>query len=1481
MNPMTAKQISDLNLMNSQSFAAELGKRLDIAQPKLGAPINAVKAKATLSINGVVTHGETITIDNPAVTGTDTYEFLATADQVVSKTGNKAVNINTSTTKATVTLTVDTQPVAAQTMTIGTKLYTFVAVGADNADGKISVGADLAAAKVNIVAAINGSGFNQAHPQVTAAAFSGNTCLITAKVGGTIGNYIVSTETMTGGNNAFSSAKLVGGTDCSAENAVTALVASVVLSDTQNVNAINGAENTVVFDVDTAGVSGNSVVITENLTNGEVTSFSGGINGTLGFMGEIRVVSSGIYIASADNTITGSNWKFIPITKNDVYVYSSDIGLIGDGLTNNSTRLISWFAELNGVYTTLVVSPGSYLLDSDITFPSNVSITILYGAYFKRGVGVSITMSNNKFEAGTWKCFELGTDVVSIGTLDVTIAYPEWFGALGDGSTDDTLPLQIAINTFAGKCPVFISSKTYVVDSLKLKQDLTLKGEGRLSKLLQKTSAQYAVTINKEGFTSDVNNNMKNVLLEGLHLEGTVATQGFSEYYHLLIAFAVTDLTIDRCYFTGWRGDAICLRGENASVETECHNKNIIIKNCKFDGINNDNRQAISVLDVDTIHIDNNEFKNCTRSNMPGAIDFEPNNFVFPILKHIKVSNNRFYNVGGGIGVITIYVQKTQLELTTPIDDIVIEGNLIDGAIHTTSGIYFKQGSTNITRSSPNVNLIIRHNSIQNIIGKPLYIQFCNNCRVHNNRFINADGFITFGYAATNNIDVKFNDNYCKLLGKTGGMGLRFGEIEDLDVEGNTFIDFSKGTAGENYFIDFGVTSESKFVSIKNNRFISTRGTAFWAIQKEATHNFNPSGNRFEGNTLNGMSSAFKAYATTVNYGFDNSGRTSINTALTSVLSTLGSTNRGIVLFPAGSYLLDANITISTNVTIKMELGAKFIGAVGSETFTMYGVIEAGTYPIFENIIVTGNPKNDEIYAEWFGAKGDNINDDTVAINKAITAFSRVTLINKYKTTTAISLLTDDLLNGKSLSSEINCSENITIIDMTNAIRCTIRDINIKVPISSTATVIKLNGTVSQVKENYIKDIRITAEGFSSFIGLHLTSSLEAAGVYNNQFSNIFMRYPGIGILIDTYATNGWVTNNQFTQIGMQGFKTYGIKMDKGTGLQISNMTFSNIVLNDSNTTEATRYGVDLAGFGHSFHGLTGFNDGSTGTFKMVTGYSPSTIIDFASAEGAWTINDLLKFQSRGQVMWNKSPAGVVGLQSVRQSGQNLFMDPMFKMGTKDWNMNNGMTVTQTADDTVSTGNKLVLTKNSASRANFYYNLKNPKAYRGKVLTFVAEVKTSNLSASLLYITDSTNTSTGGAHSGNGERTLLSVSKLISDTTTSVLLAITLDGVDTNTSDVFWVGCMVGSECPMTPFGEIEERNKNIGTFTLGSAETSKTIPHGLSRTPSPADITIVPTSNLGTTAKWYITTTSTNIVITFNAAPGSDVSFAWKANYC
>lgn len=109
--------------------------------------------------------------------------------------------------KAAGTLSMATKPTATDTVTIGDRVYEFVAAVADVAaetNVPVLIGADVAASKVNLVAAITAD----TNAVVTVAAFSGDNMVATAKAKGTAGSLIATTETFTDETDAWGAATL-------------------------------------------------------------------------------------------------------------------------------------------------------------------------------------------------------------------------------------------------------------------------------------------------------------------------------------------------------------------------------------------------------------------------------------------------------------------------------------------------------------------------------------------------------------------------------------------------------------------------------------------------------------------------------------------------------------------------------------------------------------------------------------------------------------------------------------------------------------------------------------------------------------------------------------------------------------------------------------------------------------------------------------------------------------------------------------------------------------------------------------------------------------------------------------------------------------------------------------------------------------------------------------------------------------------------
>jgi len=152
--------------------------------------------------------------DSVAAAGTLTMDIKPTA--LTASQGTLTMDTNPSAgVAAQGTLTIVEPVTDADTFTLDAKVYTLQTALTD-VDGNIAIGANEAATKLNIVAAINRTGTPGTdyagamtiHPTISAAAFSVDACVLTAKTKGTAGNALVSTETFTDVGNVFDAATL-------------------------------------------------------------------------------------------------------------------------------------------------------------------------------------------------------------------------------------------------------------------------------------------------------------------------------------------------------------------------------------------------------------------------------------------------------------------------------------------------------------------------------------------------------------------------------------------------------------------------------------------------------------------------------------------------------------------------------------------------------------------------------------------------------------------------------------------------------------------------------------------------------------------------------------------------------------------------------------------------------------------------------------------------------------------------------------------------------------------------------------------------------------------------------------------------------------------------------------------------------------------------------------------------------------------------
>ena len=119
---------------------------------------------------------------------------------------------------------------------------------------------------------------------------------------------------------------------------------------------------------------------------------------------------------------------------------------------------------------------GDWLITSPLTIPAHITVEIPHGVRLSVGAGVTLTLAASP-RAGDYAIFT-GDGQVSLSA--VTSPVPaEWFGAVGDGTTNDSPALA---KLFASLAPHMrlATGKPYVACNLQLSHRVRLDGDGTL-----------------------------------------------------------------------------------------------------------------------------------------------------------------------------------------------------------------------------------------------------------------------------------------------------------------------------------------------------------------------------------------------------------------------------------------------------------------------------------------------------------------------------------------------------------------------------------------------------------------------------------------------------------------------------------------------------------------------------------------------------------------------------------------------------------------------------------------------------------------------------------------------------------------------------------------------------------------------------------------------------------------------------------------
>ena len=217
----------------------------------------------------------------------------------------------------------------------------------------------------------------------------------------------------------------------------------------------------------------------------------------------------------------------------------------------------------------------------------------------------------------------------------------------GTSRYDCTSGIQAAIN---GASKVFVPPGVYLTKQLNLKSDVEFYGAGPSSELRAYDSSMacqflLAMYIRDEG-TTNTADNMRNISVHHLKLNGRVAEFGYQPFYYLLAVNATSDMKVQQVTFYGFRGDGMYV-GSGTLHDSQRHNQRVSVQNCLFDGVVKSNRNGLSVIDCDGLTVDHCVFQNIGNAKLAssvGGIDFEPDH-DWSIYRNIVIRNCSFKNI--------------------------------------------------------------------------------------------------------------------------------------------------------------------------------------------------------------------------------------------------------------------------------------------------------------------------------------------------------------------------------------------------------------------------------------------------------------------------------------------------------------------------------------------------------------------------------------------------------------------------------------------------------------------------------------------------------------------------------------------------------------------------------------------------------------------------------------------------------------------
>jgi len=406
------------------------------------------------------------------------------------------------------------------------------------------------------------------------------------------------------------------------------------------------------------------------------------------------------------------------------------------------------------------------------------------------------------------------------------------------GDRDDTAAFERALAT--GR-PVHVPAGHYEIADCRLGNGARLSGEGQASVI--RVRAGRPGLRAESGATGRF---LRGLVLRDLVIEGRSVEAGFAEHAHLLRLDGVEDVQVERVSFRGFQGDGLYL-GSGLQPGEERHNRRIVVRGCRFDGINRQNRNAISVIDGDDVRIEGCSFMNCTRPDMPGPIDLEPDAQAFAVIRKIQVIGNQFAGNGGNVGEIALQVPAAVRALPR---DIVIRDNRFRDYRGTGAEV-----ALNVFRATgaadPDMGVAISGNQGQGGHAPYSFVS-AKGVRASGNVWTDYRIGTLVGWRdpASLGRDIQIADRFVR-CGAGAGAAIAIVNADGLSLDGSAFIDPAGNAAGATAIL-LASDGRSRRLSLRGVT-VRGRGAGLRAVRRDSGHRLDPGGNAESGNDFGGL----------------------------------------------------------------------------------------------------------------------------------------------------------------------------------------------------------------------------------------------------------------------------------------------------------------------------------------------------------------------------------------------------------------------------------------------------------------------------------------------------------------------------------------------------------------------------------------------------------------------------------------------------